>query len=189
MSVLQENYEPTIVYVGHLFRVVNHTYKDGWSPIYITKAPGVEHRYTANLSCLKGLLGNRQSHNAYVREFERYIVAAFLTCYAGDGQATVHDDRFNKIIRMVNKAYSLPMGTLDVEFNLSAGILRIYPPQKYGFLSSIVDYSLKVHTLYSRLHGYYIDKPRAIETHRRYMERLLNYDVDNDILNSSVNNQ
>lgn len=182
MSILSENIEPQITYVGHLFDVDNRTYKHGFPTHYGTNNGSRQH---PNFSCLKGLLGFRNSHNAYVKAFEKYIVAAFLTCYVNPSGVHVCDDRFNKIIRMVNKVYGLPMGSLEVEFDLNPGRLRMWhKDQGYaGWTTSIIDFKLSTPMSYGvKVDPYYELKPSAIKTHLMATERLLNYDVENDIL-------
>lgn len=184
MSILSEDLDTPITYVGHMFDVNNRTYNDGFPTHYDTN--NTAHR--PDFSGLQGLLGFRNSHNAYVKAFEKYVVAAFMTCYVSEEGIHVHDDRFNRIIKMVNKVYGLPMGTLNVEFDLKPGRLRMWHKGSVygGWVSSIVDFDVRLPLAYGHKNTpYYSIKPQAIKTHTMAVERLLNYDVDNDIL---VNN-
>lgn len=187
MSILSKDIEPQIVMVGHMFDVENRTYKHGFANFYDDN----NKRYSCDWQGLKGLFGFRPSHQAYVRLLEKYVVAAFMTCYLNPDGIHVYDDRFNKLIRIVNKVYGLPMGTLEVELDLKAGRFRMWSKhQQFSLYTSILEFRLARPDIFrgNRVpdHGYYINKPQAIKTHMKYMERLLNYDVENDIL---TNNQ
>ena len=86
---------------------------------------------------------------------------------------------------MVNKVYGLPMGTLNVEFDLKPGRLRMWHGNNVygGWYSSIIDFDVRQPLAYGYKNTpYYSIKPQAIKTHTMAVERLLNYDVDNDIL-------
>lgn len=174
MSILQENFEPEIIYAGHLYEVEDLTYNDGFRSVFIGNK-----WYHPDFSCLKGLLGFRPSPKAYIHALNKYIVAALLTCYMDANHVRVYDDRFDKIVRIVHKIYRVPMGTLDVVriFN-NPCIFRLTEPS-FSW-SDIVAFRMVPQI---RGNGYFARKPRAIKTMNRYMERLLNYDVDNDILN------
>lgn len=178
MSILQENFEPKIIYAGHLYEVEDHTYNYGFRSVYIGNK-----WYYPDFSCLKGLLGFRPSHKAYIQVLNKYIVAALLTCYVNADHVRVYDDRFDKIIRIVHKLYRMPMGALDVTFTLNNPcVLKLTEPSRLSSFSwsDIIDFRMV-----PQFHGngYFARKPQAIKTMNRYMERLLNYDVDNDILN------
>lgn len=195
MSILTETNELPIIMVGHVFDVNNRAYRDGFTNFYDDR----NRCYRPDWTKLNGLLGFRQTHQAYVRALERYIVAAFMTCYVDETGVHVHDNRFNKIIRMVNALYGLPMGTLEVEFNLNPGVLRIWSKHQGFAWSGILNFNLTKPDIYRGIgwkneadwsnqkfntleRGYYYVKPQAIKTHMMYIERLLNYDVDNNIL-------
>lgn len=198
MSILSNNIEPQIVMVGHMFDVENRTYKHGFANFYDDN----NNRFSCNWQGLKGLFGFRPSHQAYVRLLEKYVVAAFMTCYLNPDGIHVYDDRFNKLIRIVNKVYGLPMGTLEVELDLKAGRFRMWSKhQRFSLYTSILEFKLTKPDIFRGIgwanestyprfdsldRGYYNVKPQAIKTHLMYMERLLNYDVENDIL---TNNQ
>lgn len=194
MSILSENIEPQIIMVGHMFDVENRTYKHGFSCFYNGTT-----QYRADYwQSLKGLFGFRQGHDAYVRQLEKYVVAALMTCYLSPDGIHVYDNRFNKLIRIVNKVYGLPMGTLEVELDLKNGIFRMWSKhQQFTLYNSIIEFRLtkpdifrgigwaneSTHPRFNTLdRAYYNIKPQAIKTHMMCMERLLNYDVDNDIL-------
>ena len=171
-----------------MFDVHDRSYLDGLTDVTVWLNGNItaSRTYRPDWSQLIGLLGFRRSNREYVVEFKRYIIAAFLTCYISANGIHVHDDRFNMIIRMVNKLYGFPMGILEVEFGLNPGTLRIYHKDQFNKWSGIVDFQLTTPYIFRGPNpAYYAKKPQAIKTGLRYMERLLNYDIENNILNNN----
>lgn len=184
MSILNENIEPQITYVGHMFDVHDRSYDEGLGRFNTNPIGAIGKKFVPDWNQLTGLLGHRQSNKAYAVEFKRYVIAAFLTCYVSESGIHVHDNRFNKIIRMVNKLYGLPMGTLEVEFDLKPGTLKMYHKDQLNKWTGIVNFQLTAPDIFRGLKpAYYVKKPGAIKTGLKYVERLLNYDIENNILN------
>lgn len=189
MSLLDPDVDIKPIFVGHVYDAKFSI--SSWNNKLPNIDPGNGRWVSPNLKVLSGLLGHRKSQEEYVIQFGRYITAAWLTCYVGaDNDVYVPDDRFNKIIRMVNKVYGLPMGTLDVEFTVNPGLLRIWFAKCY---TGIINSRLTEPDIYRGVgkdwekttsvdHGYYVVKPQAIKTHLLAVERLLKYDVESNIL-------
>lgn len=191
MSILNEDINITPAFVGHAYDVqyMTSSWKDDGFPTFNMNGKW----YEPDFSKLDGLLGHRQSKIAYANQFRRYVVAAWLTCYIGsDKEVYVGDNRFNQIIRMVNKVYGFPMGTLEVEFTLNPGILRIWHKEMTftsigAFKSNLIEPDIfrgtdRYGAPKNGDHGYYVVKPQAIKSHMLAVQRLLKYDVESNIL-------
>lgn len=193
MSILNNDIAIEPTFVGHIYDVqfMTGALRDNNFPVFSMNGKWIK----PDCSVLDGLLGRRSSKEAYVNQFKRYVIAAWMTCFVdAENNIYVPDDRFNRIIRMVNKMYGFPMGTLEVEFTTNPGVLRIWHkdmiysgigafranlknPDNYrgvGFDPYDMDENMD--------HGYYAVKPQAIKTHMMAVERLLKYNVESNIL-------
>ena len=191
MSLLDKDVDIKPVFVGHMYDVKYTTSSFSNDEFAAFNMNGIWRE--PDFSKLDGLLGHRQTKAAYAAQFKRYVIAAWMTCFVGEGgKVHVHDDRFNKIIRMVNKVYGFPMGTLEVEFTLNPGVLKIWHKEMMyisigAFRSSLTKPDIFRGNDRSNVnehmdHGYYAVKPQAITSHLMAVERLLKYDVESNIL-------
>lgn len=150
-----------------------------------------------DFATISGLIGNRKTNVEAWQTLKRYIIAAVMTCHIdGDDTVRVYDSRFSKLLEIFNKVYGLPMGSLDFilqfrgkfEFNVySKGqgnrpdcilTTRLTKPSSTRGCGMFCKPGL----MENMDHGYYAVKPQAIKTHMMYVERLLKYDVESNIL-------
>ena len=112
-----------------------------------------------------------------------------MTCPVANGKISIPDDRFTKLYDIICNAYGRRCESIKYTIDPETGQFQVR-----GGYSILLSVSATKPDLWRGVGAYnnnqpikddpsyYACKPRAIKTHMIYMERLLNFNVENNIL-------